>query len=1163
MARCENCGHDNPGSNLFCTSCGTSLATENISSHSVSITPEETLKNPISTLNNNLNTVLEELRNVLFSIDALRSSDNEILDDSKSNLESRKSELLITLNRILESESKFKTPTRIEFLSNLLQEVLESDNSLKSESELLDIIRSTDLTNTSDNESKRITVSTQSNPAGIDPSVVEQAIPPFFGWSRLWTTLFSENAMSTFLGLGILLMTVSSLILLVNWWSDQNLRPYLVLLATGQMLAFIMIGHIVKWRIGLHLSGLAFITIGAVWSIFVAGMLAYLTFDPLTEYPRIPGIDLQINLQPLAWLMVGGIATPIWVILAYRYQGHILTQGSAILSTITSVLIIASFGNRWELWEWAILALPLIALVILYLRKYVHSLNQTNAIDQLLWTALAIGITSPFILTANYLGNSVQHPGPIAFSFFLTAVSCVLGIRISGVRWLEHVAALFLPVSAYLFFYSWIGHTAPYIKIILSPIGLIYFYIGLKLRFTELNKIEREWPILRPWFLVSLLTIIFVSMPYDVPTWTSVTSMIIGAVIAFWMANKWQGALWLWIPVLPLITVSLYFLSSMPEYLSISFIDCGFCDTQPFRPLVAALLAAAGLLGLRLIKGKFNAANGVISWSILLIFTSLILSLPQDQEGELSGIVTKSYVTTLPIIILSLLSVSKLLRYAYIKPRLVSLKLFLRLPPKLTFNKVVPERSISLSEFHIVAKFAAMLLIPVWIISGLRFVFEIQSWLPFFVPVVWWISSTGFGLAVIRGQNRLWLYLCSVTMHAAVYTTLTYSGFEISTNVAGLLLSVFAVFYALFIFLCFQNELNSNNKNYRSLLPIYVPVGMAVLFDALLSIVLSGWDTWDSWEGLTVCVIYAILSILVATISKSRFIPYLTMGLIFLVNIFAIGIVGGTWGTRAVGWAMQGFVFWWLAIGIRKFLTFRTESHLAIWINPLNNSAHRTALFAAGFTFLSFLFEFQGSGAKLLAPTSVISILGLLYLGKAISERNLTNGYIAAISLLISWYIQVLGRDLSGIQYYTIPAGLYLLALAFFEVRRSNAKPSLSTAANILGVLILGCSSFLQSSLYSQENVLFFVLLAGIEGVLLTLWGLFAKFKTVFIGGTLIFIFNILYQVAFLLSDLNGALVALGVGILIILTVVVIERTKTRLIAKSNEWSEALESWHW
>ena len=456
-----------------------------------------------------------------------------------------------------------------------------------------------------------------------------------------------------------------------------------------------------------------------------------------------------------------------------------------------------------------------------------------------------------------------------------------------------------------------------------------------------------------------------------------------------------------------------------------------------------------------------------------------------------------------------------------------------------------------------------MLLIPIWIISVLRFVFEIQSWLPFFVPVVWWIGSTGFGLAVIRGQNRIWLYLCSVAMHAAVYTTLTYSGFEISTNVAGLLLSAFAVFYALFISLCFQNELNSNNRNYRSLLPIYVPVGVAVLFDALLSIVLSGWKTWDTWEGLTVCVVYAILSILVATISKSRFIPYLTMGLIFLVNIFAIGIVGGTWGTRAVGWATQGFVFWWLAIGIRKFLTFRTEPHLAIWINPLNNSAHRTALFAAGFTFLSFLFEFQGSGANLLAPTSVISILGLLYLGKAIKERNLTNGYIAGISLLISWYIQVLGRDLSGIQYYTIPAGLYLLTLAFFEVRRSNAKPNLSTAANILGVLILGCSSFLQSSLYSQENVLFFVLLTGIEGVLLTLWGLFAKFKTVFIGGILTFILNILYQVAFLLSDLNGALVALGVGVLIILTVVVIERTKTRLISKSNEWTDALESWHW
>ncbi len=1163
MARCENCGHENPGSNLFCTSCGTSLATENISSHSVSTAPEETLKNPTSTLNSNLNMVLEELRNVLFSIDALRSSDSEILDDSKSNLENRKSELLITLNRILESESKFKTPTRIEYFSNFLQEVLESDNSLESESELLDIIRSNDLEVTSDNESKRITVSPPSNPAGIDPSVVEQPIPPFFGWSRLWTTLFSENAMSTFLGLGILLMTVSSLVLLVNWWSDQNLRPYLIVLASVQMLAFIIIGHIVKWKIGLHLSGLAFITIGAVWSIFAAGMLAYLTFDPLTEYPRIPGIDLQVNLQPLAWLMVSGIATPVWLLLAYRYQGHILTQGAAILFTTSSVLVIASFGHRWELWEWAVTTLPLIALMILFLRKYIYRANQSNAMDQLLWTALAIGIASPFILTVNYLGNSVDHPGPIAFSFFFTAISCVLGFRFSGVRWLEHVTALFLPVSAYLFFYNWIDDTAPYIKIILSSIGFIYLYVGLKPRFSELNKLERQWPILRPWFLVSLLTIIFVSIPYGVPTWTSVTSMIMGAVIAFWMASKWQGTLWRWVPILPLIAGSLYFLSSIPKYLSISFMDCGFCDTHPFPPLVAALLSAAGLLCLRLIKGKFNTTTAVTSWSILLIFTSLILSIPQDQEGEISGIVNRSYVATLPIIILSLLSVSKLLRHAYSKPKLVSLNLFLRLPRKLTFNKMVPERSISLPEFDIISKFAAMLLIPIWIISVLQFVFEIQSWLPFFVPVIWWISSTGFGLAVIRGKNRMWLYLCSVAMHIAVYTTLTYSAFKISTNVAGLGLSAFTLFYALFIYLCFHNELKINNRNYRSLLPLYVPVGMTVVFDSLLSIVLSGWKTWDTWEGLTVCAVYTILSVLVATISKSRFIPYLTMALIFLVNIFAIGIVGGTWGTRAVGWATQGFVFWWLAIGIGKFFDLRTKTYLTIWINPLNNSAHRTALFAAGFTFLSFLFEFQGSGENLLAPTSVISILGLLYLGKAINERNLTNGYIAAISLLISWYVQVLGRDLSGIQYYTIPAGIYLLTLAFFEVRRGNSKPNLSTTANILGVLILGCSSFLQSSLDSQGNVLFFVLLTGIEGVLLTLWGLFAKFKTVFIGGILTFTLNILYQVAFLLSGLNGALLALGVGILIILTVVVIERTKTRLIAKSKEWTDALENWHW
>ena len=88
--------------------------------------------------------------------------------------------------------------------------------------------------------------------------------------------------MSSFLGFGILLITISSLVLQVNYWPNEDMRLVLMVLAFVQMAAFIGVGHLVKEQIGLHFSGLALITIGSVWSLFAAGIIAYLLFDPIS-----------------------------------------------------------------------------------------------------------------------------------------------------------------------------------------------------------------------------------------------------------------------------------------------------------------------------------------------------------------------------------------------------------------------------------------------------------------------------------------------------------------------------------------------------------------------------------------------------------------------------------------------------------------------------------------------------------------------------------------------------------------------------------------------------------------------------------------------------------------------------------------------------------------
>ena len=103
-------------------------------------------------------------------------------------------------------------------------------------------------------------------------------------WSGIWRTLFSENSMASILGFGILLITVGLLVVLIDQWQNEESRTWLVFLALAQTAAFIFIGHMVKERLKLYLSGLAFLSLGGVWAIYTAGIISYLLFDPVTEY---------------------------------------------------------------------------------------------------------------------------------------------------------------------------------------------------------------------------------------------------------------------------------------------------------------------------------------------------------------------------------------------------------------------------------------------------------------------------------------------------------------------------------------------------------------------------------------------------------------------------------------------------------------------------------------------------------------------------------------------------------------------------------------------------------------------------------------------------------------------------------------------------------------
>jgi len=116
--------------------------------------------------------------------------------------------------------------------------------------------------------------------------------------------------------------------------------------------------------------------------------------------------------------------------------------------------------------------------------------------------------------------------------------------------------------------------------------------------------------------------------------------------------------------------------------------------------------------------------------------------------------------------------------------------------------------------------------------------------------------------------------------------------------------------------------------------------------------------------------------------------------------------------------------------------------------------------------------------------TSVLALLGLLYLAAAFTHRWLRLGYIATGMLLISWVIHIFFvQQWDNLQWYAMPAGLYLLGIGYLEWRRGNRI--LARWLDYLAIALMMGTLFWQTLLFGWE----YALTLGAEGLLAMWWG--------------------------------------------------------------------------
>jgi hypothetical protein len=183
---------------------------------------------------------------------------------------------------------------------------------------------------------------------------------------------------------------------------------------------------------------------------------------------------------------------------------------------------------------------------------------------------------------------------------------------------------------------------------------------------------------------------------------------------------------------------------------------------------------------------------------------------------------------------------------------------------------------------------------------------------------------------------------------------------------------------------------------------------------------------------------------------------------------------------------------------------------------------------------------------------------GVLLVTATFRERRSIYAYLAGAVFVTASLGQFLVWELREVQLYVVPVGIYLFALAV-GIRTFQRQVSVARLVDSAAVCLLLGVTFIQAG-GSVQNV-GYVMLLGIEALLVLAYGTLARLRVPFIGGVAGLVIAVLWMVAYAASMLNQWLVLGLLGMLMLLTYVLLERQQEQLRRLGRDLVMRLQEW--
>jgi len=183
---------------------------------------------------------------------------------------------------------------------------------------------------------------------------------------------------------------------------------------------------------------------------------------------------------------------------------------------------------------------------------------------------------------------------------------------------------------------------------------------------------------------------------------------------------------------------------------------------------------------------------------------------------------------------------------------------------------------------------------------------------------------------------------------------------------------------------------------------------------------------------------------------------------------------------------------------------------------------------------------------------------GVLLVTATFRERRSIYAYLAGAVFVTASLGQFLVWELREVQLYVVPVGIYLFALAA-GIRIFQRQVSVARLVDSAAVCLLLGVTFIQAG-GSVQNV-GYVMLLGIEALLVLAYGTLARLRVPFIGGVAGLVIAVLWMVAYAANMLNQWLVLGLLGMLMLLTYVLLERQQEQLRRLGRDLVMRLQEW--